>query len=219
MPANVKLINVTPDAEKTILYIARVSSDQTNDDRGLLKYLIRNGHWSPFMHAFMTLEVKTSRAIGMQIIRHWTLTCTEQDDVPGVQEFSQRYAAAVEWIEYPARAKGATNRQSSIDSLLPYERDWWAEAQKEVADLAFEKYQKALEMGIAPECARMLLPMSTQTVIYLSGSLRSWIHYLGDGPGGRTNEHTQLEHRELAEEGKAIFCKQFPVISAALEWS
>lgn len=212
MPGNVKLISVTPEAEKTILYIARVSSpNQDNEDPGLLRFLIRNGHWSPFEHASMTLEIQTSRAIGTQILRHRSFT---------FQEFSQRYAQVgqASYIEYEARASGTTNRQSSVDSLDDDTKKWWRDRQQDVFDFAYIYYDEALTKGIAPECARMVLPLNTRTVIYMTGTLRSWIHYLGDGPGGRTNEHTQLEHKEIAEEGKMIFCKQFPVIADALGW-
>jgi len=206
----VNLVTVTPDAEKVILYVARVSSNQENEDTGLLGYLIRNGHWSPFEHASMTLEIRTSRAIAQQILRHRSFT---------FQEFSLRYAEVEEYIVYAGRAKGSTNRQGSVDNLDLEDQQWWVKKQQQVADFAFSAYREALDRGIAPESARFVLPLSTETKIYMTGTLRSWIHYLGDGPGGRTNEHTQQEHRELALEGKRIFVEQFPTISKALGWS
>jgi thymidylate synthase (FAD) len=213
---SVKLIVATPDAEKLILFIARVSSDQENDSPKLLDYLIRNGHWSPFEHAHMTLEIITSRAIGTQILRHRSFT---------FQEFSQRYATVDDIdgaILHPLRVKAseaATNRQGSVDSDNQDLATWWDMAQREAIQSTFILYEEAISLGIAPELARMLLPLSTRTKIYMTGTLRSWIHYLGDGPGGRTNEHTQKEHKDLALQGKAIFCEQFPIISEALGWT
>lgn len=207
----VKLISVTPEAEKHILFVARVSSnDQTSESTKLLNYLIKNGHWSPFEHAVMTLEISTSRAIAQQILRHRSFT---------FQEFSQRYAVADTVVYTECREKGTTNRQSSTITKDVQLRKWWNNTQKEIFDAAFTKYRAALDKGIAPEVARFLLPLATATKLYMTGTLRSWIHYLGDGPGGRTNEHTQAEHREVAIEGKEIFCKEFPIIAEALEWT
>lgn len=208
---NVSLISVTPEAEKTILYVARVSSKQQDSTNvGLIYFLIRNGHWSPFEHAMMTLEFLTSRAISQQIVRHRSFT---------FQEFSQRYSSADEWIKYDVRVKGATNRQGSLETDDETLKEWWDAAQTASNNSAFAYYSEALARGIAPEVARFVLPMSTKTKLYMSGTLRSWIHYLGDGPGGRTNSHTQKEHRDLALEGKEIFCTQFPIISTALGWT
>lgn len=213
----VKLETVTPDAEKVILRIARVSSDQTNESTGLINYLIKNGHWSPFEHASMTLEINTSRAISQQIVRHRSFT---------FQEFSQRYAKLdfgpdIDGaIVYPARIKqGESNRQGSIETMDIALAVWWKELQKATMRATFYAYEQALEKGIAPELARMVLPLSSRTKLYMTGTLRSWIHYLGDGPGGRTNPHTQQEHRELALMGKEIFCENFPIIAKALEWT
>lgn len=207
---SVQLVNVTPNAEHAILYIARVSSkDQNSKNVGLIDFLIRNGHWSPFEHASMTLEIVTSRAISQQITRHRSFT---------FQEFSQRYSEVTEWVSYEARAKGDTNRQGSVDTLDEETKEWWRQAQKDVADFVFAKYSTALAKRIAPECARFVLPISTQTKLYMTGTLRSWIHYLGSGPGGRTNPHTQKEHRDLALAGQNIFCGEFPIISQALGW-
>lgn len=206
---SVALISTTPDAEKIILYIARVSSNQENEDTGLLKYLIRNGHWSPFEHASMTLEIQTSRAIGTQILRHRSFT---------FQEFSQRYAQATDWIMYPVRVKGDTNRQGSLETDDKELSEWWDGIQRSQNSLAFSYYVEALERGIAPEVARFILPLATRTTLYMTGTLRSWIHYLGDGPGGRTNPHTQKEHRDLAVQAQQIFIDLYPTISEALGW-
>jgi thymidylate synthase (FAD) len=206
----VSLTSVTPDAEKTILFIARVSSNQENESTGLINYLIRNGHWSPFEHASMTLEIRTSRAIATQILRHRSFT---------FQEFSQRYAEVQNYIVYAGRAKGSTNRQGSVDDLDEKNQEWWIKKQQQVAQFAFDAYKEALDRNIAPECARFVLPLSTETKLYMTGTLRSWIHYLGEGPGGRNNPHTQFEHKELAQEARSIFVEQFPIISKALGWT
>jgi thymidylate synthase (FAD) len=200
---SVKLISVTPDAEKTILYVARVSSDQSNDSPGLLRYLIRNKHWSPFEMAHMTLEIITSRAISQQIIRHRSFS---------FQEFSQRYSPVENFMVYEGRKQAEENRQSSINNLDEELQAWWNYAQEDVIDLAKEVYREALEKGIAKECARFILPLSSETKIYMSGSLRSWIHYFEL----RCDEHTQQEHREIALEAREIFKEQFPIISEAL---
>ena len=209
LETSVKFINATPDAENNILFIARVSSNQENKSTGLITYLIRNGHWSPFEHASMTLEIVTSRAIAQQILRHRSFT---------FQEFSQRYAQARDFIHYEARVKGDSNRQGSLETDDAELKEWWVTEQNIQNNSAFDLYEAALRRGIAPEVARFVLPLSTCTKLYMTGTLRSWIHYLGDGPGGRTNPHTQKEHREIAELGKLIFSEQFPIISEALGW-
>lgn len=208
--SNVEVVSYTPDAEKTILRVARVSSDPTNENPGLLRYLIRKGHWSPFEHAMLTLQFTTSRAIAAQMLRHRSFT---------FQEFSQRYAQVDTAIIYQARRQGETNRQSSVDDLDAETRDWWWDAQREVHAFTFAKYNEALARGIAKESARFVLPLATETILHMSGTLRSWIHYLGDGPGGRTNPDVQQEHRELAEAAKILFVELFPVIAGALEWN
>lgn len=201
----VQVITVTPDAEKIILYCARVSSDQTRTSPELLGYLIRNNHWSPFEMVHMVVEIITSRAISQQILRHRSFS---------FQEFSQRYARITKeaTIRYDARMRGATNRQSSLDIAEQADKEWWNEEQERVAEVAFKSYQDALDLGIAPECARMVLPLSTETKLYMAGSLRSWIHYFDI----RCDEHTQLEHREIANDIKVIFDEHFPTIAKAL---
>lgn len=202
---HVRLVNRTEEAEPLILYCARVSSDQENTDPGLIAYLIKNKHWSPFEMAHMTVEIETSRAIAQQILRHRSFS---------FQEFSQRYARATSCEIYSARVKGSTNRQSSLETGDDGIKQWWIDAQESVIKNAMHAYQIALDMGIANEVARFLLPQSTTTKLYMCGSLRSWIHYLEL----RTDEHTQLEHREIAEHIKRIFNLQFPIIAAALDW-
>lgn len=202
---NVTFVTATPDAEKIVLYIARVSSDQSNEDTKLLNFLVRHGHWSPFEQANMTVEIITSRAIAAQILRHRSFT---------FQEFSQRYAEPDCYEEYVARKQADKNRQSSVDTLSPETKEWWKWVQKETWDFAYMRYRKALDYGIAKECARAILPLNTATKLYMTGTLRSWIHYIDQ----RTKEDVQLEHRAIAEKIQSIFAQQFPIISEALQY-
>lgn len=207
---NVRLITVTPKAEEIMAYCARVSSpnNQENPDFSkLLAYCIKNEHWSVFEQANMTLEITTSRGIAAQILRHRSFT---------FQEFSQRYASVSEgsFINYGARRQDTKNRQNSIDDMDADTKNWFQEAQKEVWGLAYAKYEEALAKGVAKECARFLLPLNTQTKMYLNGTVRSWIHYINL----RTANGTQLEHAQIAEECKKIFSEQLPITSKALGW-
>lgn len=199
----VELVSVTPNAEALILYCARVSSNQDNTDPGLLKYLIRNNHWSPFELAHMVVEINTSRAIAQQILRHRSFS---------FQEFSQRYAVAQETVFYDARQSGSSNRQSSLEPLNEGDQQWWRKTQEDVAEYCFKAYHQALDLGIAKECARFVLPLSTKTKLYMSGSLRSWIHYFKL----RCDPHTQKEHMDIALAIEEIFNMQFPIIAEAL---
>jgi thymidylate synthase (FAD) len=177
----------------------------------LIAYLIKSKHWSPFEQADLGVEIVTSRAIAAQILRHRSFT---------FQEFSQRYAEVVEMESVQLRKAGATNRQSSLEVFNPIINDSENMGVME-ASLAIENYVKLgeklykelLDKGVAKECARMILPLTTQTKIYMKGSVRSWIHYLQI----RTDEHTQLEHREVALAVLDIFKKNLPNISKALE--
>lgn len=207
MMSAVKLISVTPKAEETIAFCARVSSPNQDNEKyaKLLQYCIKNGHWSIFEMANMVVEIRTSRAIAQQILRHRSFS---------FQEFSQRYAQAFDVIWYPARRQDLKNRQNSIDDLSQETQDWWLNAYKEITAYSMELYESALEKGIAKECARFLLPLSTETKMYMNGTLRSWIHYIQL----RTDPSTQLEHRDIAEEIKSLFSEQFPVIAEALDW-
>lgn len=205
---NVKLITITPNAEATIAYITRVTSDYQDNPEfaSLLRRCIEHKHWSPFEHAFMTVEIITSRAILQQIVRHRSFTFSV---------FSQRYAepSAVEFCE--ARASAMKNRQSSIDVLGKEVKEAFSDMQKRVWAEAYAAYRTARELGVAKECARMLLPECTQTRLYMTGNVRSWIHYIDL----RTQEDTQLEHRLVAEGIKEIFAEQLPVIAEALKWN
>lgn len=202
----VELISITPDAEKTVMYCARVSSpNQENDNPKLLSYCIKHGHWSVFEQATMTVEIQTSRAISAQILRHRSFS---------FQEFSQRYAAVNSFEKYEARRQDTKNRQNSIDDMSKADKEWFEYAQEEVQKSAMWHYEEALKRGIAKEQARFLLPMSASTKLYMTGNIRSWIHYLEL----RCGNGTQLEHKVIADAIKDIFIRELPVISAALGW-
>ena len=208
----VKLVSVTPDAEKHIAYCARVSnpSNQENDNyAGLLRYCIKHRHWSIFEQAFMTVEIETTRGLAAQILRHRSFT---------FQEFSQRYADSSllsETIPLPElRRQDTKNRQNSIDDLG---EEFVRLSQKQIQtyfEQGMSLYQHLLDNGVAKECARFVLPLATPTRLYMSGSLRSWMHYIDL----RSANGTQKEHMEIAEMCKALFSEQFPVIAEALEW-
>lgn len=198
----VKFITATPDAEKLIATIARVSSDNQDNPEyeKLLSYLIKHQHWSPFEHAFATFEITTSRVIAAQILRHRSFT---------FQEFSQRYSKAKAAIEYSnARRQDTKNRQNSIDDMSQEDKDWFTMQQARVYIDAYDVYEQALDRGIAKEVARMVLPLNTQTTIYMSGTLRSWIHYINL----RSANGTQLEHMEIAKEIGRQFKELWPTI-------
>ena len=208
----IKLISVTPDAEKTIGYIARVSNpnNQTNPKvSGLLKYCIKHGHWSVFEQAHMTVEINTTRAIAAQILRHRSFT---------FQEFSQRYADSSmlgDTIPLPdLRRQDDKNRQNSIDDIDPFTRQKYEILMQHHFAQGMELYQKMLEEGIAKECARNVLPLCTPTRMYMTGNLRNWIQYIEL----RSSNGTQKEHMDIANEIKQLFICRFPVIAEALEW-
>lgn len=204
----VKLVSINPNAEHMISYCARVSNPKNQDNldyEKLLNYCIKNQHWSIFEMANMCVEITTSRAISAQILRHKSFS---------FQEFSQRYSEATTFETYLPRRQDIKNRQNSTDDLDEGAKYWFEKAQEEVQELALENYNQALKMGIAKECARMLLPLSTQTRLYMNGNIRSWITYITL----RTDKSTQLEHREIAEQCKRIFKEQLPIVSKALGW-
>ena len=203
----VSLVSATPKAEENIVYIARVSSkreDKISKPEGLLNYLINNKHWSPFEHSHMSVEIETSKAIGIQLIRHRSFT---------FQEFSQRYQDVsllddmFEEIEFRKQCKD--NRQSSTEI---YETGK-AEAKMLLLDIK-RMYQGLLEDGVARETARMILPLCTKTKIHMTGSIRSWIHFLEL----RDDSHAQKEIQLIAQEIKRIFVKEFPIISKAIKY-
>ena len=207
----VSLISITPDAEKTMAFIARVSnpSNQDNDNySGLLKYCIKHNHWSVFEQSTMTLQIDTTRAIAAQILRHRSFT---------FQEFSQRYAKSNELgkIELPdLRRQDDKNRQNSIDDLDPFVRQKLEAQMITLFSSSQALFNQMIEYGVAKECARMVLPLCTPTRIYMTGSCRSWIHYINL----RSSHGTQKEHMEIAEECRKVFTEQFPVVSKALDW-
>ena len=209
---SVKLISVTPDAEQTMAYVARVSNPNNQENPNyakLLSYCIKHNHWSVFEQSFMTLEIETTRGLAAQILRHRSFT---------YQEFSQRYADSsliAETIPVPElRRQDTKNRQNSIDDLDPE----FVELTNKQIETYFAQgmslYQHLLDNGVAKECARFVLPLATPTRLYMSGSCRSWIHYIQL----RSANGTQKEHMEIAEACKKIFAEQFPTVAEALEW-
>jgi len=206
-----KLISVTPEAEQHIAYCARVSNPNNQDNEkfaGLLKYCIKHQHWSIFEQAFMTLEIETTRGIAAQVLRHRSFT---------FQEFSQRYASTelLTNVELPElRRQDDKNRQNSIDDLDPEVVDKLNRQMVTLFSSANSLYKQMLELGVAKECARFVLPLATPTRMYMTGSIRSWIHYIElRGANG-----TQKEHMDIALSCKNLFKEQFPVISEALDW-
>ena len=207
----VQLITLTPDAEKNMAFVARVSNpnNQGNENfSGLLKYCIKHQHWSVFEQAHMTLEIETTRAIAAQILRHRSFT---------FQEFSQRYAQSNELgeIDLPElRRQDSKNRQNSIDDLDVKVVDKLNRQMITLFSSAQSLYNQMIEEGVAKECARMVLPLCTPTRIYMTGSCRSWIHYIDL----RSAHGTQKEHMDIAEACRKVFITQFPTVSEALEW-
>ena len=207
----VRLISVTPDAEKTMAHIARVSNPNNQDNpnySGLLKYCIKHNHWSVFEQSSMKLEIDTTRAIAAQVLRHRSFT---------FQEFSQRYADSnlLGTIELPElRKQDKKNRQNSTDDLDPKLVDTLNRQMNTLFSSALSLYNQMLEDGVAKECARMVLPLCTPTRIYMTGSCRSWIHYINL----RSAHGTQKEHMIIAEACRKVFTEQFPDVSEALEW-
>ena len=212
MSKDINLVSVTPDAEQHMAYVARVSNpkNQDNDNfAGLLKYCIKHGHWSVFEQAYMTIEINTTRGIAAQILRHRSFT---------YQEFSQRYADSnlLGDIELPElRRQDDKNRQNSIDDLDPEMVDKFNRQMNTLFSSAFALYNQMLKAGVAKECARFVLPLATPTRIYMTGSCRSWIHYINL----RSAHGTQKEHMDIANECKRLFTEQFPAVSEALDWA
>ena len=209
---SVKLISVTPDAEQTMAYVARVSNPKNQENPNyakLLGYCIKHNHWSVFEQAFMTLEIETTRGLAAQILRHRSFT---------YQEWSQRYADSSMLAEsipmFDLRRQDTKNRQNSIDDIDDFVKQEYEIKIRRHFDEAMTLYQSMLDMGIAKECARFVLPLATPTRMYMSGSVRSWIHYITL----RSANGTQKEHMEIAEACKKIFVDQFPTCAEALEW-
>ena len=208
---NVKLVSITPDAEKTMAYIARVSNPSNQDNEnfaGLLRYCIKHQHWSVFEQSSMTLEIETTRGLAAQILRHRSFT---------FQEFSQRYADSnlLGEIELPElRRQDTKNRQNSIDDLDPTIVEKLEKQMNTLFSSSLALYNQMLESGVAKECARFVLPLATPTRLYMTGSCRSWVHYINL----RSAHGTQKEHMDIAEACRKVFTEQFPSVSEALEW-
>ena len=208
----VRLVSVTPEAEKTMGYVARVSNPNNQDNpkvSGLLKYCIKHNHWSVFEQAHMTVEIETTRGLAAQILRHRSFT---------YQEFSQRYADSSllgETIPLPElRRQDTKNRQNSTDDLDPItQQDFEIKIQRHFAD-GMKLYKEMLDLGIAKECARFVLPLATPTRLYMTGSVRSWIHYINL----RSANGTQKEHMDIANDVRNVFIEQFPICAEALDW-
>ena len=209
---NVELISVTPDAEQHMGYVARVSNPKNQDNpnvAGLLKYCIKHGHWSVFEQAHMTVEIETTRGLAAQILRHRSFT---------YQEFSQRYADSSllgDTIPLPElRSQDTKNRQNSIDNVDQFvKQDFELKMQRHFVD-GMKLYKEMLDAGIAKECARFVLPLATPTRLYMTGSVRSWVHYIEL----RSAHGTQKEHMNLVANVRSIFTEQFPTVAEALNW-
>ena len=210
---NVKLVSVTPDAEKTIAYCARVSNPNNQDSEDyakLLRYCIQHGHWSIFEMANVVLEINTTRGIAAQILRHRSFS---------FQEFSQRYADTSflgDTIGVPdLRTQDPKNRQNSIDNLNEYKETIYKSQIRELFAKSKYLYDLMIRDGVAKECARFVLPLATPTRMYMNGTIRSWIHYINL----RESNGTQKEHMSIAQQCKSIFIKELPTISEALGWN
>jgi len=209
---NVKFVSITPDAEKTIAYCAKVSnpSNQNNENYSkLLKYCIDHEHWSIFEQAFMTVEIDTTRGLAAQILRHRSFT---------FQEFSQRYAdttlLAQEIPTFELRRQDTKNRQNSINDISDEIKVKWNTQIREHFAKAKAIYDGMIADGVAKECARFVLPLATPTRLYMSGTVRSWIHYINL----RSSNGTQKEHMDIANQCKDVFVSQLPTVSEALGW-
>ena len=208
----VSFVNITADPEQTMAYIARVSnpSNQNNENyAGLLRYCIKHQHWSVFEQSSMTLEIETTRGLAAQVLRHRSFT---------FQEFSQRYAKSNELgkIQLPdLRRQDLKNRQNSIDDLDPFTKQKLEAQMITLFSSSQSLYNQMIEYGVAKECARMVLPMCTPTRIYMTGSCRSWIHYIQL----RSAHGTQKEHMDIANACKGLFVQYYPTVAEALEWS
>lgn len=204
---SVELISVTPSAEQIIGYCARVSNPKNQDNPDvskLLSYCIKHGHWSVFEMANLCIEITTSRAMAAQILRHRSFS---------FQEFSQRYSEVASNVKFAARRQDVKNKQNSIDDMSEMDKLWFDLAQDRIWNNSFELYREALDKGIAKEVARGLLPLSTETTLYMNGTVRSWLTYFLT----RLEKDTQKEHRDIARECYFIFKQQLPIIAKILE--
>jgi thymidylate synthase (FAD) len=204
---NVELVHVTPDAESLIAYMARVSNpDNQNNPQseGLIKYLIKHRHWSPFEMVNMCVQIETTRSVAAQILRHRSFS---------FQEFSQRYAQVTKPAAIPQlRRQDLKNRQNSTDDLPQATVDEFNVKIDSLFELSQHLYQEMLTAGVAKECARDVLPLASPTKLYMNGSLRSWLHYTDL----RCANGTQLEHKQIALEVKLLIQQQFPTVYSAM---
>ena len=210
---SVKLVSITPDAEKTMAFIARVSNPDNQDNpqiEKLLAYCLKHGHFSVFEQAHITMEIETTRDIAAQILRHRSFT---------FQEFSQRYAAVTDGAELPElRLQDHKNRQNSIEVSDKDTMVMITEFNMRIMDHFIKGkalYDEMLEAGIAKECARKILPLNTETKIYMTGNVRQWIHYIQL----RSGNGTQKEHMQIALDAKEVFIKELPIVAKALGWT
>ena len=208
----VSFVNITAEPEQTMAYIARVSNPNNQDNEnyaGLLRYCIKHEHWSVFEQSFMTLQIETTRGLAAQILRLRSFT---------FQEFSQRYADSnlLGEIELPElRRQDIKNRQNSIDDLDPAIVDKLEKQMNTLFSSSISLYNQMLESGVAKECARFVLPLATPTRLYMTGSCRSWIHYINL----RSAHGTQKEHMDIANDCKKLFIEKYPTVAEALEWT
>ena len=208
----VKLIQVTPNPEEQMAYIARVSNPNNQDNpnyAGLLKYCIKHNHWSVFEQAYMTLEISTTRGLAAQVLRHRSFT---------FQEFSQRYANTNDLGDIPLpelRRQDLKNRQNSIDDISEKKQRELELNIRRHFIAAKDLYNELIRQGVAKECARFVLPLATPTKLYMTGSCRSWVHYIDL----RSAHGTQKEHMTIAEDCRKVFIEVFPSVSEALGWT
>jgi thymidylate synthase (FAD) len=203
----VSLVHTTPDAEQLIAYMARVSNPNNQDNpqsERLIKYLIKHKHWSPFEMVNMCVQIETTRSVAAQILRHRSFS---------FQEFSQRYAQVAEPAILPKlRRQDTKNRQNSIDNLDPVLVDDFNLKMESLFELSENLYTEMLDAGVAKECARDILPLSTPTKLYMNGTLRSWLHYCDL----RCGNGTQYEHKLIADQVKTLIENEFPVVYQAM---
>ena len=201
-----QLIHLTPKAEELIAYMARVSNPNNQDNpsyTGLIRYLIKHRHWSPFEMVNMCVEIETTRSVAAQILRHRSFS---------FQEFSQRYSKTEKSKVIDIRRQDTKNRQNSIDDIDQFTKQDFQIKQQQLADLSYHLYEEMLAAGVAKECARDVLPLSTPTKLYMNGTLRSWLHYCDL----RCANGTQLEHKMVADSVRSLINQHFPAVSAAM---
>ena len=207
---SVNYVHSTPDGDNLVAYMARVSNPNNQDNKEtapkLIRYLIKHKHWSPFEMVSMCVEIKTTRSIAAQILRHRSFS---------FQEFSQRYAAVTDKAVIPdLRTQDVKNRQNSIDNLNEVDKQYYQVLMQQHFEHGMRLYDDMLKAGIAKECAREVLPLSTPTTLYMHGNLRSWLHYVEL----RCGNGTQHEHKLIADQIKELIAIHFPQCFAGVEF-